>query len=186
MAKLVICLNLVLASMVLPARAQVLEGLVQLDKTSFDKIGSKFEYSLIKFDIGYPTGDKHKNFGKVATQVNNFNLNFARLSERMPQSGLGSMQGSTEGCLPLKVVFRPRSSSTQGCLPLNVVFHRRLSSAEGCLVLKVVFHPKLSSTEGRLPPKGVFHRWSSSTNHNSQHTKSQPPTLLRSGLNIFF
>ena len=75
MAKLVICLNLVLASMVLPARAQVLEGLVQLDKTSFDKIVSKFEYSLIKFDIGYPTGDKHKNFGKVATQVNNFNPN---------------------------------------------------------------------------------------------------------------
>merc|ERR1719308_648207 len=69
MAKLVICLNLVLASMVLPARAQVLEGLVQLDKTSFDKIVSKFEYSLIKFDVGYPTGDKHKNFGKVATQI---------------------------------------------------------------------------------------------------------------------
>merc|ERR1719422_1246145 len=69
MAKLVICLNLVLASMVLPGRAQVLEGLVQLDKTSFDKIVSKFEYSLIKFDIGYPTGDKHKNFGKVATQI---------------------------------------------------------------------------------------------------------------------
>ena len=49
----------------------------------------------------------------------------------MPQSGLGSMQGSTEGCLPLKVVF-----------------HR------GRLSRKLVFHQRSSYTEGRLPPKG--------------------------------
>ena len=40
-----------------------------MDKISFDKITSKFEYSLIKFDVGYPTGEKHKNFGKLATEV---------------------------------------------------------------------------------------------------------------------
>jgi len=48
---------------------QVLEGLLALDQLSFDKIVSKFEYSLIKFDVGYPTGDKHKNFGKLVNEV---------------------------------------------------------------------------------------------------------------------
>ena len=48
---------------------QVLEGLLPLDKISFDKITSKFEYSLIKFDVGYPTGEKHKTFGKLSTEV---------------------------------------------------------------------------------------------------------------------
>ena len=70
MTKLGIFLGLVCLASV--GRAQVLEGLVQLDKTSFDKIVSKFEYSLVKFDVGYPTGDKHKNFGKVALQVGHF------------------------------------------------------------------------------------------------------------------
>merc|ERR1711892_71566 len=62
-------ITLVLACLVSLGISQSLEGLVQLDKTSFDKIMTKFEYSLIKFDVGYPTGDKHKNFGKVATQI---------------------------------------------------------------------------------------------------------------------
>ena len=53
---------------------QVLEGLLPLDKISFDKITSKFEYSLIKFDVGYPTGEKHKNFGKLATEVRRYEL----------------------------------------------------------------------------------------------------------------
>ena len=48
---------------------QVLEGLLPLDKISFDKITSKFEFSLIKFDVGYPTGEKHKTFGKLSTEV---------------------------------------------------------------------------------------------------------------------
>ena len=61
--------TLALAFLVFDVRAQGMEGLVQLDTISFDKIVTKFEYSLIKFDVGYPTGDKHKAFGKVATQV---------------------------------------------------------------------------------------------------------------------
>ena len=65
----------------------------------------------------------------------------ARLpSLKMPQSGVGSMQRSRKGCLPLKGVFNCRSSSTTGCLPPKVVFHRRLSS-----------------TKGRLPPSGIMH-----------------------------
>ena len=51
---------------------QVLEGLVQLDKQSFDKILNKFDYSLVKFDVGYPTGEKHKSYGSLAVEVINF------------------------------------------------------------------------------------------------------------------
>ena len=27
-----------------------------------------FEFSLVKFDVGYPTGEKHKGFGAFALQ----------------------------------------------------------------------------------------------------------------------
>merc|ERR1712131_5181 len=50
-------------------KSQVLEGLIALDRLSFNKIVSKREYSLIKFDVGYPTGDKHKNYGKLVNEV---------------------------------------------------------------------------------------------------------------------
>ena len=80
----------------------------------------------------------------------------------------------TKDHLPPKVVF------TKGHLPQMVVVHRRSSSAEGCLLLKVLFHRWWSPTEGRLPPTItpclILYL------KNSQHTKSQPPTLLRSGL----
>jgi len=46
----------------------VMEGLVQLDKSSIDKVLGAFEFSLVKFDIGYPTGEKHKGFGSFALQ----------------------------------------------------------------------------------------------------------------------
>ena len=83
----------------------------------------------------------------------------------MPQSGLGSMQGSsyTKSRLPPKVVLHPRSYSTDSCLPLKVIFHRRSSSTDGCLPLKVAFHQRLSSTEGCLPLKVVLQQRSSST-----------------------
>merc|ERR1719400_814081 len=47
---------------------QVMEGLVQLDKSSIDKMLGAFEFSLLKFDVGYPTGEKHKSFGTFALQ----------------------------------------------------------------------------------------------------------------------
>ena len=92
----------------------------------------------------------------------------------MPQSGVGSMQGSikvvfhwrsssTTGSLPPKVVFQQRSSSREGCLPLKVLFHQRSSSTKCHLSRKVVFHRRSSSIEGRLPQKVVFHWRSSST-----------------------
>ena len=60
---------------------------------------------------------------------------------KMPQSGLGSMQGL---------------SSTKSCLQPKVVFYRRSFSTKGRLSTKVIFHRKSSSTEGRLPPKVFF------------------------------
>ena len=134
----------------------------------------------------------------------------------MPQSGLGSMQGSssTEGLSPPKVVFHQRLSSTVGNFPPTVVFQQRSSSTKGGLSLQVVFYrrssstegvfhrrclpPKVSSAEGCLPPKVVFHRRMSSTYHNTlvdlifvrtvniSSSKSQPLTLLRSGIRFFW
>ena len=75
----------------------------------------------------------------------------AYFDENMPQSGVGSMEGSTEGHLP----------------PTKFVFHQRLSSTAGRIRLKVVFHRRSSSTKGLLPSKVVFHRWSSFTYHNT-------------------
>ena len=51
------------------SRSQVIEGLLALDKMSFDKIVSRFQYSLVKFDVGFPTGEKHNNFGQLAKEV---------------------------------------------------------------------------------------------------------------------
>merc|ERR1712130_997269 len=47
---------------------QIMEGMVQLDKFSIDKVLGAFEFSLVKFDAGYPTGEKHKGFGAFALQ----------------------------------------------------------------------------------------------------------------------
>ena len=66
MTRLVI---LVLLSILSFSGSQVIEGLLPLDKISFDKIVNKFEYSLIKFDVGYPTGDKHSAFGTLSKEV---------------------------------------------------------------------------------------------------------------------
>ena len=78
--------------------------------------------------------------------------------KKMLQSVVGSMQGSSKGCLLLKVVFQCRLSSTTGGLPPKVVFHQRSSSTKGHLPLKVVFHLSSSFTTGRLPSKVVIHQ----------------------------
>ena len=74
-----------------------------------------------------------------------------------------------EGPLPLRVIFRQRSSSVKDCLPSKFVFHKRLSSIKDCLPSKVVFRQrsssvksclpsKISSVKGHLPSKVVFHQ----------------------------
>ena len=112
-------------------------------------------------------------------QTNMINIDLQRV-QKMRQSGLGSMQGSspTKNRLQPKVLFLRRPSSTKGRLPPKVVFHRRSSSTKGRLPpkassnrgrlpLKVVFHRRLSSTKGCFPTKVIFHQRSSSTYHNT-------------------
>jgi len=44
-------------------------GCVPLDKLTFDKVLSKFDVSLVKFDVAYPYGDKHDEFAKIAVEA---------------------------------------------------------------------------------------------------------------------
>ena len=62
-------LILIVFSLLSSCHSQVIQGLPHLDEISFDKIVNKFEFSLIKFDVGYPTGDKHSNFGTLSKEV---------------------------------------------------------------------------------------------------------------------
>lgn len=48
-----------------------LKGSVLLDSLNFDKILNRFSFSLIKFDIQYPYGEKHEIFGHVAENLKN-------------------------------------------------------------------------------------------------------------------
>jgi endoplasmic reticulum protein 29 len=47
-------------------QATTSSGSVELDELSFDKITSKFEASLVKFDVAFPYGDKHDTFVALA------------------------------------------------------------------------------------------------------------------------
>uniref|UniRef100_A0A182MWZ7 Endoplasmic reticulum resident protein 29 n=1 Tax=Anopheles culicifacies TaxID=139723 RepID=A0A182MWZ7_9DIPT len=44
-------------------------GCVDLDSSTFDKVTSKFRYSLIKFDTAFPYGDKHEAFTNLALET---------------------------------------------------------------------------------------------------------------------
>ena len=92
--------------------------------------------------------------------------------EKMPQSRVGSMQGSIEGRL---LIMKPSFSDDHP--PPKAVFHRSLittkghlppTDTDGRLPLKVVFHRGLSATKGRLPPKVVFYQRLSSTKGHLQ------------------
>lgn len=43
-------------------------GCVELDKLTFDKIVKRFRYTLVKFDVAFPYGEKHEAFTNFATQ----------------------------------------------------------------------------------------------------------------------
>lgn len=46
--------------------AEECKGCVPLDSYSFDKVLSKFKVAVVKFDVAFPYGDKHEEYGKVA------------------------------------------------------------------------------------------------------------------------
>ncbi|XP_058839095.1 protein windbeutel [Topomyia yanbarensis] len=43
-------------------------GCVELNKSTFDKIVTRFKYTLVKFDVAFPYGDKHEAFIKFASE----------------------------------------------------------------------------------------------------------------------
>ncbi|XP_044261188.1 protein windbeutel [Tribolium madens] len=45
------------------------KGCVSLDEYNFDKIISRFEAVLVKFDVAYPYGEKHDVFTKLAEEL---------------------------------------------------------------------------------------------------------------------
>merc|ERR1711872_300680 len=52
-----------------PCQGQAQEGLPNLDKFSIDKVLQAFEYTVVKFDVSYPTGDKHRSFAALSKQT---------------------------------------------------------------------------------------------------------------------
>ncbi|TRY63958.1 hypothetical protein TCAL_11026 [Tigriopus californicus] len=52
-----------------PSLATPLLGVVQLDSLSFNKTVRRFPFSLVKFDGGYPTGEKHKIFAQLGREL---------------------------------------------------------------------------------------------------------------------
>lgn len=45
-------------------------GVVLLDEIILDKLVTRFDVSLVKFDVAYPYGDKHENYVKFAREQN--------------------------------------------------------------------------------------------------------------------
>lgn len=57
------------------------KGCVELDEQTFDKIVKRFKYTLVKFDVAFPYGDKHEAFIKFAADANEIDdLLFALVS----------------------------------------------------------------------------------------------------------
>lgn len=46
--------------------AEDCKGCVPLDSYSFDKVIAKFKAVVVKFDVAFPYGEKHEQFGKIA------------------------------------------------------------------------------------------------------------------------
>lgn len=56
------------------------KGCINLDEYSFDKILSRFDAVLVKFDVAYPYGKEHDTFTSVASDlVDNRNLILAQV-----------------------------------------------------------------------------------------------------------
>ncbi|CAG2055073.1 unnamed protein product [Timema podura] len=47
------------------------KGCVPLDLYTFDKVISKFKAAAVKFDVAYPYGQKHEEYGKLAEAASN-------------------------------------------------------------------------------------------------------------------
>ena len=48
------------------AGAEDCKGCVSLDSYSFDKVIPKFKAAIVKFDVAFPYGEKHEQYGQIA------------------------------------------------------------------------------------------------------------------------
>ncbi|XP_052900857.1 protein windbeutel [Anopheles moucheti] len=62
----VLIATLVVNVLIDSGNAWTARGCVDLDSSTFDKVTSKFRYSLVKFDTAFPYGDKHEAFTNLA------------------------------------------------------------------------------------------------------------------------
>ncbi len=60
---------LLVSSFSVVTEAMPLSGVVQLDTYSFNKTATAFPYALVKFDVGYPTGDMHRMWGDLGRDL---------------------------------------------------------------------------------------------------------------------
>jgi endoplasmic reticulum protein 29 len=44
-------------------------GCTDLDDLSFSKVIKKFQYTLVKFDVAFPYGDKHEAYAELAREL---------------------------------------------------------------------------------------------------------------------
>ncbi|XP_043289650.1 endoplasmic reticulum resident protein 29 [Venturia canescens] len=60
---------IVVGALVCHVAAEDCKGCVPLDSVSFDKVTSKFKAAVVKFDVAFPYGEKHEEFGKVSADT---------------------------------------------------------------------------------------------------------------------
>lgn len=66
LARVTLVLTLVFCSF---AYSLACKGCLSLDEYNFDKIVSRFQAVLVKFDVAYPYGEKHDTFAKLAEEI---------------------------------------------------------------------------------------------------------------------
>ncbi len=90
--------------------ADQLPGVLQLDSLSFNKTLRAFPFSVIKFDIGNPHGDKHnawKDFGHDLAQVPELLVGEVRIKDQGTNQDLAKRFGlEDEQTLPEVIFFR--------------------------------------------------------------------------------
>ncbi|XP_066149162.1 endoplasmic reticulum resident protein 29 [Euwallacea fornicatus] len=70
--KIFLCVTIVMTALCRCSEANI-KGAVILDEHNFDKVLSKFENVLVKFDAVYPFGEKHDAFKTVAEELKDAN-----------------------------------------------------------------------------------------------------------------
>lgn len=72
--KLFIILSII-ASSIYVTNGLICKGCLELDELTFDKLVTKFSTVLVKFDIAFPYGKQHDEYGKFAQEISESNVN---------------------------------------------------------------------------------------------------------------